>query len=565
MKRTLLSAVLVAALVMGARAVQAASFTYHGTLQDSGRPAEGSYDIELTLYSAPSGGSVIAGPLVIYKVPVHGGSFSTQADFGSLTKASSQTYAAVRVRTAGAGDFASLDSRAQVIAETASVCPGAWTLQGNAGNPIGSYLGTADTQPLTFDVDGSPVGQITVSGNGSFPDAANVEFGAAGNSVGAGNSGATIGGGGTAGYTTCGADGLQPCFNAATASFATVGGGVGNTATGAFSTVAGGNYNSASGQQATVAGGYLHTASGVNAAVPGGFHDAAGGDLSFAAGTHAAIRNPVQAGNSGTCTSGVNCGDYGTFIWADASTFSDFTSTGPNQFLIQANGGMAINGTPVSHNDELTIYGNGNGGNNVDVDLFPHGATLGFELLVVGGSGTDPTFRIEETDGVSIFLSRVAIASPSGFVGLNGGGTANPLTVGTSTSDGNGAHLTAGGTWTNVSSRSFKEDFAAIDVSAVLAKVIAMPVQTWFYRSDHQEGRHMGPVAEDFAQAFGLGDNEKYIATLDESGVAFAAIQGLNQKVETENVALKLENTELRGKLDDVLARLSNLEGKQGD
>jgi len=75
----------------------------------------------------------------------------------------------------------------------------------------------------------------------------------------------------------------------------------------------------------------------------------------------------------------------------------------------------------------------------------------------------------------------------------------------------------------------------------------------------------MGPVAEDFAEAFGLGSDEKHIGTVDESGVAFAAIQGLNQKVETENAKLKVQNAALQDKLDDVLARLSKLETAKGN
>ena len=151
MKSTLPGIWLIAAFAFGAGTAQAASFTYHGSLQDSGKPAEGSYDIELTLYSAPSGGSVIGGPLVMYKVPVHGGSFNTEADFGPLSQSFSQAFVGVRVRSAGKGDYAALNGRSQVTAATAvSVCPGAWTLNGNAGNPAGSYLGTADTQPLTL-------------------------------------------------------------------------------------------------------------------------------------------------------------------------------------------------------------------------------------------------------------------------------------------------------------------------------------------------------------------------------------------------------------------------------
>jgi len=530
MKRSLQSAAFVSALVLGVGTLQAASFTYHGSLKDSGKPAEGSYDIELTLYSAPTGGSVIGGPLVMYKVPVHGGSFNTEADFGPLSQSFSQAFVSVRVRNAGQGDYAALNMRVQVTAAaTSSVCPGAWTLQGNAGNPAGSYLGTADSQPLTFEVNQSKVGQITQSGSG-MTATANVVFGSSANSDAYPIGGATIAGGGDSGVYG---------VNSVVADFATVGGGAGNTANGKLSTVVGGFTNKAAGLQSTVAGGQSNSA---------------GGDNSFAAGAQAIVRDAVTVGNPS--------GDLGTFVWNDSSGNS-FTSSGINQFLIHANGGVGINGTPANHNDELTIYGNGNGGANVDLDLFPYGSTTGFDLVVQTG----PTFSIQQTDGVASFTSRLAIA-PTGFIGLNGGGATYPLTVGTDTSNGDGAHLTIGGAWTNGSSRTFKDDFAQIDVGDVLAKVIELPLQTWFYQNDHQEGRHLGPMAEDFAHTFGLGDNEKYIATLDEEGVALAAIQGLNQKIEAEkaaNAQLKQDNADLRGKLDDVLNRLSKIENQRGE
>ena len=46
--------------------------------------------------------------------------------------------------------------------------------------------------------------------------------------------------------------------------------------------------------------------------------------------------------------------------------------------------------------------------------------------------------------------------------------------------------------------------------------------------------RHVGPMAQDFHAAFGLGGDDKHINTVDADGVALAAIQGLNQKVEKE-------------------------------
>lgn len=74
----------------------------------------------------------------------------------------------------------------------------------------------------------------------------------------------------------------------------------------------------------------------------------------------------------------------------------------------------------------------------------------------------------------------------------------------------------------------------------------------------------MGPLAEDFAHTFGLGNDEKHIATVDESGVALAAIQGLNRKVERENAELRTQNAELRGRLERIVARLDALDARGG-
>jgi dTDP-4-amino-4,6-dideoxygalactose transaminase len=50
----------------------------------------------------------------------------------------------------------------------------------------------------------------------------------------------------------------------------------------------------------------------------------------------------------------------------------------------------------------------------------------------------------------------------------------------------------------------------------------------------------MGVMAQDFYAAFGIGEDERHITTIDADGVAFAAIQGLNEKLETENAALEV-------------------------
>jgi hypothetical protein len=82
----------------------------------------------------------------------------------------------------------------------------------------------------------------------------------------------------------------------------------------------------------------------------------------------------------------------------------------------------------------------------------------------------------------------------------------------------------------------------AVNGHQVLEKLAALPVSTWNYKTDPASVRHMGPMAQDFAAAFGLGDDDKKINMVDANGVAVVAIQALYRKVqalEAEVAALK--------------------------
>jgi trimeric autotransporter adhesin len=100
------------------------------------------------------------------------------------------------------------------------------------------------------------------------------------------------------------------------------------------------------------------------------------------------------------------------------------------------------------------------------------------------------------------------------------------------------AGLSNGGTFFNASSRSYKENFGAVNGLDVLSRLVKLPIMTWDYKGS-SEGLHMGPVAEDFKASFGLAGDGKSISTVDADGIALAAIQGLNVKLETENALLR--------------------------
>ncbi len=105
-----------------------------------------------------------------------------------------------------------------------------------------------------------------------------------------------------------------------------------------------------------------------------------------------------------------------------------------------------------------------------------------------------------------------------------------------------------------VSDRNVKESIAPVDPRGVLAKLADMPIATWRYRNESQDVRHMGPMAQDFRAAFGLGDSDTSYHAVDAQGVALAAIQALErlaaeqserlERLEQENRALK---SRLRG------------------
>ena len=100
------------------------------------------------------------------------------------------------------------------------------------------------------------------------------------------------------------------------------------------------------------------------------------------------------------------------------------------------------------------------------------------------------------------------------------------------------------------SDRNLKKNFSNVNSQSILEKVVQMPISSWNYKTDTDGLRHIGPMAQDFHAAFNLnGSDDKHISVVDESGVALAAIQGLNQKLEAQNAALKTQLAALEMRL----------------
>ena len=214
------------------------------------------------------------------------------------------------------------------------------TIAGGQGNLIqlgaqGSFMGGGEANQIQTN---TLYGVLNGGLNNTIGKAATFSIigGGAGNFIGATNNNATIGGGyynvildNTSGFVSGAVIG-GGIFNRISTNVndSTIGGGnscaIGPVVNGA--TIAGGYINQirTNSDYATIGGGVQNTilANADYATIPGGYLNTAT-NQAFAAGSHA------KAVHSGT------------FVWAD-SQIPDFTSTGTNQFLIRANGGVGI-------------------------------------------------------------------------------------------------------------------------------------------------------------------------------------------------------------------------------
>ncbi|MBL8244002.1 MAG: hypothetical protein JNL89_07430 [Rhodanobacteraceae bacterium] len=303
------------------------------------------------------------------------------------------------------GGSCAAGSSIRAIAEDGTVScesiPGGsnWFLGGNSGtNPALNFLGTIDAQPLVLRTQNVQALRIEPSNlqEGPGPNTANVIAGSRDNAVTAGARGATVMGGGatflsegspispsrpnraTDHYSLVagGWDNVAGSedANTANASFASVLGGTGNRAAangasilggsdnranGVRDAVVGGLGNEANGGSAIIAGGIGNTATGPYSGVIGGNSNCAGGENSLAMGSGAKVR-PATGVTTGSCASVTSSGDLngdeGSFAWADSSTSGGFVSTGPNQFLVRADGGLLVNtNARGSVNDDVVL------------------------------------------------------------------------------------------------------------------------------------------------------------------------------------------------------------------
>ncbi len=155
-------------------------------------------------------------------------------------------------------------------------------------------------------------------------------------------------------------------------------------------------------------------------------------------------------------------------------------------------------------------------------------STASRNLLRIVNNGAS-TFRFDNT-ATGLLWGFGSLGSGNFFIGATPG---QPLAMQV-TSAGN---MIITGAYSSTSDRDAKTDVAEVDAQDVLARVAALPLSTWRFKQATE--RHIGPMAQDFAAAFGLGSDDKHIALGDVSGVALAAIQALKAQLDDRDVQLR--------------------------
>jgi hypothetical protein len=587
------------------------AFTYQGRLTQTAQPVNGTCDFQFSVFGAASGGAAL-GSQNVNGVSVSDGLFTVLLDFGAGVFTGEARFLEIAVRCpSGAGGLTTLSPRqpltpapyalfanatgalravpvaaaaptaGQVLqfdgtqwapASLAGASP-SWLLAGNAGtNPTTQFLGTTDNQPLNIRVN-NVAGWRIEAGTGSCAPTCtpNIIGGFSGNSAtGVNTHGSTIAGGGESGGP-----------NTVSNIFTTVGGGRVNTASGPNATVSGGNGNTANGGNAVIAGGFANTASGEEASVGGGGSNrvtafastVAGGDSNAATAEGATVgggTNNKATGAQSTIAGGDE--NEANKLTATVGGGSQNTAGGTSSFVGGGNFNVADGGGSAIAGGAL----NSAAGLNATVPGGSQNAAAGDNSLAAGQrakANNDGSFVWADSQTFD-FLSNPGFGVVDGdntFHVRAGGGIR--LLVGTQTCTLTSA--VAGFQCAIVSTRDLKSQHALAEPRATLEALVAMPVAVWSYLADGDSVQHIGPMAQDFRSAFGMGESDKVINSVDAQGVAFAAIQGLYQIVkekEAEIAALRGENAAQQERLDAQQAqadaqqaRLADLEREIGE
>ena len=474
------------------------------------------------------GGTIAGGGATIFL----GSSYTNRvaSNFATVGGGAQNTSSADNATTGGGYNNTSKGVGATIAGGMSNTAESSDTTVG--GGEINHALGSSSTVGGGFNNTASGGSAVIAGGanNLAQSDAATVG-GGTGNIIATNASGSTISGG--SGNTTesnaafVGGGSL----NHANGSSSTLAGGFDNTVTGGVAFIGGGARNRANSSFTTIAGGENNTANGAHATIGGGYLNRVNiGALLDGIGTISGGRqNSVDNNDYGTIGGG-----RGNLVGNAMGNFTAIAGTVPGGYFNEASGDYSF----AAGRQAKAIHPGSFVWANWGVDVYSI-ADYRFHVYASGG------LEFQNSSGRFVTFATIPGQAISSWTG---------------------GYLSDAGIWQNASDRNRKTDFAEINGKDVLHRLIALPVQTWRYTNEVQTVKHLGPTAQDFAAAFGLGSDDKAIGTLDESGVALAAIQGLHAIAQEKDAQLKDHQeqiADLKTRLTVLEKMLTELAGKK--
>jgi hypothetical protein len=282
-------------------------------------------------------------------------------------------------------------------------------------------------------------------------------------------------------------------------------------------------------------------------------------------------------GNTGnTKNTGRSNTVVGSAAFNSNTTGSDNTANGVSALTANttgynntANGGGALSYNKTGHDNTadglFALLLNSSGfENTADGDNAGSNVTTGSNNTFIGAlanCGSAGILTNSTAIGYNAFItaSNNFVFGSSDVVGWGFGVEAGSraIKVGSTSSNGNGAYLTTGGVWTDISDVNKKENITELDKNSVLQKVLQLHISQWKYKGTENE-YHIGPMAADFHRLFQVGDDNS-ISSMDKTGVLFLAVQQLSK----QNDSLKNENADLQKQFNDLKALVLSIQQAQ--
>jgi hypothetical protein len=293
------------------------------------------------------------------------------------------------------------------------------------------------------------------------------------------------------------------------------------------------------------------SAAGVYGAGSGGSNSGVFGTVSAASGIGVKGTN-TNTGATATTAIGIK----GTAANNSASAVTNASRGVSGEFTGASGFGYGIYGTSASSSGSTAgVFG------TVTASTGTYAAVWG----QVPSTGSSTAYGVKgeslnTTGGVGVYASTAASSGRSifanGSVYIENQGTATAATdiLLCRASGGGYCGFNSSGQSFNASDRNVKENFEQISSTEILEKLVAMPITKWNFKKSDEAVKYVGPMAQDFHAAFGLGGpNDRVIHATNAQGITMAALQGLNTKVEDKTKTLE-------ARLSDLEARVVILE-----